>query len=152
MAKKSRNIFQLLNEVFYGKTPWEELDQSEQKAFSVYMINRFISMDPAYVELIADLQKYTMGTMTAEMVYKMYQEIFPKRKFFRKYIKAKGTSSDKYDKLVEFLSSELGWSTSETFENLQILMKKEKDTGFLRDFLSKRGVSEKDIKKIYHVK
>lgn len=148
MAKKSkeRNLFDLLQEIFHGKTPWEELSRTEQKNFSVYMINRFISMDMNYTDIIAGLQKYTMGVMTPEMVYKMYQDVFPKRKFFQKYIKP-SKKVEKNSELVDLLSEEMQWSKYETETNLDLLSNK-----FLTNFLTARGFSEKEIKKKFKVK
>ena len=57
-----------------------------------YMINRFLSMDPDYVEVVNIVQKNTWK-MKGEYLYNLYKDLIPKQYKFLKYIKS-STKSD----------------------------------------------------------
>lgn len=61
-----------------------------------YMINRFLSMDPDYVEVVNIVQKNTWQ-MKGEYLYNLYRDLIPKQYKFLKYIK----SSKKSEYIVE---------------------------------------------------
>ena len=39
-------IFNWINQILVDKKPWDSFDESDQKAFSPFIINRWLSMDP----------------------------------------------------------------------------------------------------------
>ncbi len=53
-----------------------------------WMVNRFLSMDPAYVEVVNIVQKNTWQ-MSGEHLYNLYKDVIPQQYKFLKYIKAK---------------------------------------------------------------
>lgn len=61
-----------------------------------YMINRFLSMDPDYVEVVNIVQKNTWQ-MKGEYLYNLYRDLIPKQYKFLKYIK----SSKKSEYIIE---------------------------------------------------
>lgn len=150
---KTKSIFDLIGCIFQFKTKWEDLTESDQKQFSPYMINRFISMDPEYVQVVNYLQQYTLTGMRPREVYKLYLDLLPKRKFWSKYIKSKTDSSDKISNdLVEFISKQQNWSTSECKENLEFLMLNDNYAQILLDYLKMYGVSADEARKKYKIK
>jgi hypothetical protein len=149
---KTKGIFDFLNCLFVTKTKWEDLSESDKKAFGPYMINRFISMHPDYVGVINYLQQYTVSGMNPRDVYKLYLDFLPKQKFFAKYIKAKNDDSEKFaPKLIELVSVQEKWSRSETIENLSFITSTKEGSQTLKDYLKLYGVSEDEAKKVYKI-
>lgn len=135
-------IFDLLSALHEKKTPWESLSEEDQKKFSPYLVNRWLSMNPAYLELISDLQKYTVGTLKPREVYKLYQHFLPKKKFYVNYIK--GKKEGKYNKeLIQYLCKYFECGSREVLLFLDHLTKED-----ITNVLSKYGLSDKEIKKL----
>lgn len=95
------SIFDHLNNVMYDKPAWESLSDSDKKEWNTFMVNRWLSMDRNYIELVNELQHYTLGLLRPKDVYALYADVLPKRRAFNKYIGAKRTKKVKHDpKLV----------------------------------------------------
>ena len=80
------NLFDFLNQITYYKQPWDTFTDDDKAEFNTYMINRFISMNPDYVDVVNTIQKYP--NCPTRLVYKFYCDLLPKKKSFFKYIKA----------------------------------------------------------------
>ena len=52
------NLFDWLNEITYSKRPWDKFTDEEKSTFNTYMINRFISMDSNYIDVVNLIQQY----------------------------------------------------------------------------------------------
>ena len=50
------------------------------------MVNRFLSMNSNWLELVNEIQRYDLPP---EIQYKLYIDILPKRKVWLKYIKGR---------------------------------------------------------------
>ena len=151
---KPKSIIDFINCVFGEKTPWEGLTETDRKAFSVFMMNRWISMHPDYVGVINYLQQFNLTEMAPKEAYRLYCDLLPKQKFWSKYIKAKKTKGDKFSpKLIELLVSNEGWSIAEAEENLSMILKHPAvGNESLMGYLQAYGISEKDAKKSYGIK
>lgn len=98
-------------------------------------------MNMHHIELINELQKYTIGQLSPRDVYKLYLDVLPKKKTFDKYVKAKGKS--KYnDNVLEYLSTYFEVSKREVKDYLEMLSKDE-----VTEIIQKFGVDKKEIKK-----
>ena len=140
-TKKSKTLFQHLSGIKEKKDSWESLSVMDRKSFEPFMVNRFLSMNMGLLELVNELQTYTIGQLAPKDVYKLYLEVLPKKKSFDKYIKAKG--SDKYnDKVLDYLSRYYEVSQREVKDYLEILSKDE-----VIEIIQKFGVDKKEIKK-----
>ena len=143
MERKPRTPIDFIKDLTERKTPWSSLSENDQKGFSVFIINLFLSMNPDLVEFINDLQRYTIGQLTSEQVYKLYLDLLPKSKLpFCKFIKA--TKGDKYNpELVKLIANHFYISKRIACEyiNLYISVDKEK----LRDIVKLYGKTEKEI-------
>lgn len=149
-SKSSKySIFDHLQALTYKKTPWESLSPDQQSSFSVYMINRFLSMNPDLIGIIDEFQYLTIGIMTPEAVYKLYLDILPKSKSYFKYTKSKKVSVVSSE-LVGLLSDYFLVSNSEAEEYGEILMGQ--DPEYLIELIRKYGKTEKEIKKILGLK
>jgi hypothetical protein len=92
------NLFDFLNQIIYYKQPWDTFTDDEKSEFNTYMIHRFISMNPDYIDIVNMIQKYP--NCPTRMVYKFYCDLLPKKKSFFKYIKASGKNDSETIKAV----------------------------------------------------
>jgi hypothetical protein len=142
MSKKAKTIFQHLSGIKEKKESWESLSDMDKKSFTPFMINRWLSMNLDLLPIVNELQKYTIGTLSARDTYKLYLDFLPKRKTFDKYIKGKKTS--KYGKdVLTYLSDWYGVSQREVADYLDILSKDE-----IIGILMKYGLTDKEAKKL----
>jgi len=141
-TKKAKTLFEHLSGIKEKKTPWESLSVMDRKSFEPFMVNRFLSMNMELLELVNELQMYTIGQLSPKDVYKLYLEVLPKKRSFDKYIKAKG--SDKYnDKVLEYLSRYFEVSHREVKDYLEILTKQD-----VVEIIQKYGVEKKEAEKL----
>lgn len=139
---KSKTIFQHLSGIKEKKESWESLSDMDKKSFSPFIINRWLSMNMDLLPIVNELQKYTIGTLKAKEVYKLYLDFLPKRKTFDKYIK--GKKEGKYNKeLLEYLSRWYKISKREVIDYLELL-KKDEVIGILKKY----GLTDKEAKKL----
>ena len=83
------SIIDWMNQLLIHKKSWNSFSESDKKSFSSYMINRWLSMDEEFVEIVNYFQEYAIGTLEPREVYKWYCDVLPKGKRFNKYIKGK---------------------------------------------------------------
>jgi len=145
MSTKPATIFDHLSHITEKKTPWDKLSEADQKSFSPYLINRWLSMNRDLIEIVDMFQQYTIGELDRKHVYQLYQELLPKRKMYNKYIKAK--DSDKYNKeLLEFVAKHYQVSIREATEYVAMLLDIDKE--LVIDILRKYGKTDKEIKSL----
>lgn len=144
-SKKPMSLFDHLSNVCEKKTDWNNLSDVDKKSFSSFMVNRFLSMNMDYVELVNEFQKYTVGILEDREVYKLYSDILPKKKQFNKYIK--GKKEEKYnDELVSIVSKHFLISRTEAIDYLDILYIDRLNT--VVELLKKYGKSDKEVKNL----
>ena len=135
-------IFDWITQMLVTKKHWNDFTEEEQKKFSPFIINRFLSMDKDFIEIVNIFQKYAIGTLEPREVYKWYCDILPKGKRFNKYIK--GKKNKKYDpELVDIICRDFECSKVEAKENLLLISKEE-----VNQILEKYGTDPKKIKSI----
>ena len=135
-------IFDWINEILVNKKPWDSFDESDQKAFSPFIINRWLSMDEEFIEVVNYFQKYSIGTLEPREVYKWYSDFLPKGKRFNKYIK--GKKDKKYDpELVDIICKDFECSKTEAKQNLSLISQEQ-----VTHILEKYGTDPKKIKSI----
>jgi len=145
MSTKPATIFDHLSHITEKKTPWDKLSEADQKSFSPYLINRWLSMNMDLIEIVDMFQQYTIGELDRKHVYQLYQELLPKRKMYNKYIKAK--DSDKYNKeLLEFVAKHYQISIREATEYVAMMLDMDKE--LVIDILRKYGKTDKEIKSL----
>ena len=116
-------IVDWINQLLVTKKHWDEYSEDEQKKFSPFIINRWLSMDKEFLEIVNYFQKYSIGTLEPREVYKWYCDILPKGKRFNKYVKAKNKKYDK--KMIDIISNHFEVSKKETKDYIDLLNKKE---------------------------
>ena len=135
-------IFNWINEILVSKKHWNEFTEDEQKKFSPFIINRWLSMDKDFLEIVNYFQKYSIGTLEPREVYKWYCDMLPKGKRFNKYIK--GKKDKKYNtELIDIMVMYFECSKSQVKDYLDLIAKDE-----LIEILEKYGMNEKIIKRL----
>ena len=135
-------IFNWINEILVSKKHWNDFTEDEQKKFSPFIINRWLSMDKDFIEIVNFFQKYSIGTLEPREVYKWYCDMLPKGKRFNKYIK--GKKDKKYNtELLDIMVMHFECSKSQVKDYLDLIAKDE-----LMEILEKYGMNEKTIKRL----
>ena len=135
-------IFDWINQILLTKRPWDTFTKEEQKKFSPFIINRFLSMDKELIEIVNMFQPYAIGTLEPKDVYEFYRNLLPKGKRFNKYIK--GKKSKKYNtELINVLVNYFECSKLHIEEYLEFLSKDE-----LHNILTLYGIEDKKIRKL----
>ena len=135
-------IIDWMNQLLIHKKHWDEFTEDEQKKFSPFIINRWLSMDTEFIEIVNYFQKYAIGTLESREIYKWYCDVLPKGKRFNKYIK--GKRDKKYDKeLVQIISEHFQCSKLQIKEYLELINKEE-----LKNILEMYGIDKKKLKRL----
>lgn len=134
-----KNIFDWLNHITYLKTPSSEFEEEDWDKFNSYMVNRFISMNKDFVELVNYVQITPYDNK--EQLYNIYKEYIPKKKMFFKYLKTKFKAPSQ--NLVLAFTEYFECSQSEAESHIKILKRKDH-----KEILSHMGYDEKEIKKL----
>ena len=135
-------IIDWMNQFLVHKKPWSEFSEDEQKKFSPFIINRWLSMDKEFIEIVNVFQKYAIGTLESREVYKWYCNVLPRGKRFNKYIKSK--LNKKYDKeLVNIITNHFECSKLQVQEYLELIDREE-----LKSILEMYGLDKKTMKRL----
>ena len=135
-------IIDWMNQLLIYKKDWDSFTEDEQKKFSPFIINRWLSMDKEFLEIVNIFQKYSIGTLESREVYKWYCDVLPKGKRFNKYIKGKHKKKYNSD-LVDILIQYFECSKLQVYEYIELLNKEE-----LKNILEIYGIDNKKIKKV----
>jgi hypothetical protein len=133
------SIFDWLKEITYNKSSWNSFTEEDRESFNPYMVHRFLSMNPDYVDFVNTVQivPYT----SKERVYNIYLYTIPKKDMFLKYIKSTKTKTK--EELLNHLASYYECSLREADEYYHMY---HSDT--IKTILKQSGVNDKEIKKL----
>ena len=135
-------VIDWMNQLLVHKKHWNDFTEDEQKKFSPFIINRWLSMDMAFIDIVNMFQKYAIGTLQSREVYKWYCDVLPKGKRFNRYIKSK--KQKKYNKeLINVLVNYFECSKLQVEEYLELLSVEE-----ITIILNKYGIDSKKIRKL----
>ena len=137
--KQVKDIFGWLNEITLYKTPVEEISEESWDKWNSYMINRYVSMDIRYIELVNYVQ--TIPYDNKQQLYNVYKEMIPKQKTFFKYLKVtkRKTNLQAIDYVVKHFECSLG----EAEEYMDLL----REHG-VRGILYRMGITDKEADKL----
>jgi hypothetical protein len=139
---KGATIFDFIGGVTDKKKSWDKWSETDQKRFSPFIVNRWLSMRMELTELVNEFQTYTIGLLRPQETYKLYYELLPSNKAFAKYIK--GKSEDKFDKdLVAQIAEHYQVSKSEATDYIDLI-----DKASCERILTMYGYSEGEKKKM----
>ena len=95
--------FDYLKLVHNKKVKWEDLNEEEQKSWNTFIINRALSFNSNYIDIVNNVQPHTGGQLTPAEIFKYYQNMLPNNFRFQKWIK--GKKENKYNpQLLALLS------------------------------------------------
>jgi hypothetical protein len=137
--KYIKDLFGWLKEITLYKSDIMDITEDSWKSFQPFMINRYLSMNPDYIEIVNYIQKFSNSPKP--QFYTMYKNIIPKKQVYLKWIGGKKQSQN--TELVEKLSKYFVISKREIVDYLEILKKKD-----IKEILESMGEDEKDIKKL----
>ena len=139
MKDKTKNIFDWLQHITLYKTPASEFTHNDWENFNSYMVHRFISMSPYYVE-VADYAQSMLPTMKKQ-IYNFYREMIPKRKVWLQYIKSKTKTVNK--DLIEDIAKYYEVGVTDATSYFEVMTKEE-----ISIILNEMGKDSKEIKKL----
>lgn len=131
------NIFDWLKHINQFKTPSSKFTDKDWEVFNSYMVHRFLSMNPDYIEVVNYVQEYPPQEKVA--IYNIYKEFIPKNSKWNKYVKSKIKEPNK--ELINQLKDHFKVSAREVKDYLKIL-----DTTEINRILVNRGLEKKEIK------
>ena len=146
MSVKKKSLFDHVNQVTSVQNPnyWENISDEDKKTWSNYMVNRFLSMKSDWIELVNEVQKYTLEP---KELYKVYTSILPKKKQWLRYIK--GDKKMDYPKWVyEIVAKDMQVSMREAVSAVEMYDMSHGGQSELADMLFKYGTEEKEVRKL----
>ena len=146
MSVKKKSLFDHISQITAVQNPnyWEDISDEDKKSWSNYMVNRFLSMKPEWIEFVNEVQRHPLKP---KELYKVYIDILPKKKQWLKYIK--GDKKMKYPKWVyEIVAKDLQCSIRESSDAIDMYEISAGGQAELADILFKYGVEEKEVRKL----
>ena len=137
--KEIKDLWGWLNEITLYKSPIENISQESWDSWNSYMINRYVSMDIRYIELVNYIQ--TIPYDNKQQIYSIYREMIPKQKTFFKYLKV--SKRKKNLQAIDYVAKHFECSLGEAEEYMDIL----RENG-VRGVLYKMGVTDKEVDKL----
>jgi hypothetical protein len=137
---KSFSVFDWIKAIIDTKPSWDSFNPEQHKQFNNYMIHRFLSMNPKYIEIV----NYVQGLNIKEpkKIYEVYCFMIPQSKnTYSAYIKSntKKASPEVAQHVAEYFEC----SVAEADEYISLTDKK-----WLENILTTKGIDEKEIKKL----
>lgn len=144
----SRSLFDHIKAITSEQDPnyFDKLGDDDLKSWSNFMINRFLSMNPDWIELVSTILPFTQ-TMDPKDVYKLYINIIPKGKYYLNYVKGK-KSAEYEDFIVELVKKEYSCSEKQAEDYLDILYSTKEGREHIKYVCEKYGTEKKLISKL----
>ena len=134
-----KNIWDWLKQINSVKADPSSFSDKDWELWNSYMIHRFMSMNPDYLELVNEAQK--IMPQNKKEIYSIYREFIPKNNKWNKYIKS--SIKKRNIILIDNLRDHFKCSSREVNEYLTLL-----DTTEINRILTDRGLDKKEIKTI----
>ena len=145
---KPKTLFDHIKAVTQFQDPkyWDKLEESDKKTWSNYMIHRFLSMNPDWIEVLSEIQPYTQ-VLEPKNLYLSLIGIIPKGRYFLKY--TKGKKENKYESfLIDLLKQDFMCSSKEAEDYCEILYSTREGRENIKYICEKYGVEKKLITKV----
>ena len=116
------NPFDHIKNLHTKKRTWDNFNDEEKKSFNIYIINKALSMNPNYLNIINMVQKYTNNMLEPKEVFNLYYNLLPNKFRFYKWIKG---TKDKNKEKYQILAEHFKCSSRETKDYIKLLDKKQ---------------------------
>jgi len=100
LKSEGANIFTIIGYLTFDKKTWDELTIPEQKLFNLYMIMRFLSMEPELIDTLNIIQKYGIHNPEPKYAYTLLYYLLPQSRLYLKYITSKNDVPEKDLKIL----------------------------------------------------
>jgi len=143
-----KSLFDHIKAVTQFQDPkyWDKLEESDKKTWSNYMIHRFLSMNPDWIEVLSEIQPYTQ-VLEPKQLYLSLIGIIPKGRYFLKYTKGKG--ENKYESfLIDIMKQDFQCSKKEAEDYCEILYSTREGRENIKYICEKYGIDKKQITKL----
>ena len=138
---KTFTIFDFLKAIIDTKPNWDTFGPEQRKVFNIYMIHKFLSMNPKYIDIANYIQK--LNIQDPKKLYEVYCFMIPQSKnTYSPYIKST-VKKTLPPEVLQHVSEYFKCSTVEAEEYIQIT-----DDKWLENVLLSKGVDEKQVKKL----
>jgi hypothetical protein len=144
----AKSLFDHIKAITSEQDPkyWDKLDESDRKTFSNFMVHRFLSMNPDWIQFLSELQPYT-EKLEPKQLYLALIGILPKGKYYLRYVK--GKKDDVYEGwLVDLIVKDYQCSIRQGEEYLEILYSTKEGREHIKYICEKYGVESKEITKL----
>ena len=144
----SKTLFDHITNITSVQNPkyWDSLEDVDKKTWSNYMIHRFLSMNPEWIEVLSEIQPYTQ-TLEPKQLYLALIGILPKGRYYMRYIKGKKTN--KYESwLIDLLKQDFNCSLRESEDYCEILYSTKEGRENIKYICEKYGIDKKQITKL----
>jgi hypothetical protein len=145
---KTKSLFDHIKAVTQFQDPkyWDKLEEGDKKTWSNYMVHRFLSMNPDWIEVLSEIQPYTQ-VLEPKQLYLSLIGIIPKGRYFLKY--TKGKKDNKYESfLVDLIKQDFMCSSKEAEDYCEILYSTREGRENIKYICEKYGVDKKQITKL----
>ena len=144
----TKTLFDHITNITSVQNPkyWDSLEEVDKKSWSNYMVHRFLSMNPDWIEILSEIQPYTQ-TLEPRQLYLALIGILPKGRYYMKYIK--GKKADKYESwLVDLIKQDFNCSLRESEDYCEILYATKEGRENIKFICEKYGIDKKQITKL----
>ena len=144
----SKTLFDHIKAVTQFQDPkyWDKLEEGDKKTWSNYMVHRFLSMNPDWIEVLSEIQPYTQ-VLEPKQLYLSLIGIIPKGRYFLKY--TKGKKENKYESfLIDLIKQDFMCSSKEAEDYCEILYSTREGRENIKYICEKYGVDKKQITKL----
>ena len=116
------NPFDHIKNLHTKKRTWDNFNDEEKKSFNIYIINKALSMNPSYLNIVNMVQKYTNNMLEPKEVFNLYYDLLPNKFRFYKWIKG---TKDKNKEKYQILAEHFKCSSREIKDYIKLLDKKQ---------------------------
>ena len=134
-----KNVFDWLKAINSTKPPVESFTDKDWEVWNSYMVHRFLSMNPNYIDLVNEVQKSL--PQNKKEIYSIYKEFIPKNNKWNKYMKSSVKQPNK--DLSNHIKDYFECSIKEAKEYITLL-----DTSQISRILTDRGIDKKELKQL----
>ena len=116
------NPFDHIKNLHTKQRSWDDFNDEEKKSFNIFIINKALSMNPNYLDIVNMVQRYTNNMLNPKEVFNLYFNLLPNKFRFYKWIKGiKDKNKEKY----QILAQHFKCSSREAKDYMELLDKKE---------------------------